>query len=459
MYVKVGNTEYRSIKGLSFIPETNILSDKVPINQFQVDVMTDSDAIAVGKDIALYDDTDKLYAKYWITFSERSNSQTIRVKAESKLSLLDRSELPGRMYSNYSVASLMQTLFSDLGSGSYELDSSFANATISGYMGHHSKKYRLQLVCFVLGASVIDFGSDKIRIIPADDTETMIPIDHTFWKPKLKYSDYVTAVSVTAYSFTHGTPTTTDEYVKVDDVTYIQTTQEFTLANPDAPVTAKPNVVSVDDVQIINSGNADAILSRMAELYFGRGIVDMDVVNNFDYLPGDQVVFFIDEDTMASGRIASASFKFGLQSRSTLEINPIEMRESATVTLKYIWQGSTIRINSYRFPVGYNYAIETQYIDLQADHHRYILRPTVAEATGTVSSDGNVVEIQCELAVDYYQSILTIYNVDAADVDADELDITESATGLTVAASAKNTVDMNDENYVTTINEVDDDTE
>ena len=61
--------------------------------------------------------------------------------------------------------------------------------------------------------------------------------------------------------------------------------------------------------------------------------------------------------------------------------------------------------------------------------------------------------------MDYYQSILTIYNVDAADVDADELDITESATGLTVAASAKNTVDMNDENYVTTINEVDDDTE
>ena len=180
MYVKIGNTEYTTVKNLSFDPETSIISDSVQVNRFSLDIITDDD-ISAGSDIELRDGVDALWASYWVTYAERIDKFTVRVRAESKISILDRKTMEAKMYSNEPVSDILDDIFSDLGSGSYSLDSAFSSATISGFMGHHSKRYRLQLICFVIGAYVKTYFNDKIEILSLDTNEIFIPKEKTFW--------------------------------------------------------------------------------------------------------------------------------------------------------------------------------------------------------------------------------------------------------------------------------------
>lgn len=426
MYIKIDNTEYRSIRNLSFAPETSVLSDCVPINQFTLDVMTD-DAISAGADIELYDDIDTLWATYWVTYAERLDDFTISLRAESKISILDRKTMPAVMYSNEPVSDILSDVFSDLGSSSYSLDSSFSGASISGFMPHHSKRYRLQLICFVIGAYVKTYFNDKIEILPLSANALLVPKKKTFWKPSVTYKDWVTGITIRSFSFQQGTPATGDDYVKDDQgVTYIQSSQEITVTNPDAPVTAPPNIIEVDDVQIINSGNVSAILARLASMYFGRAMADVDVINNAEYMPGQRVITYGVGQQLVMGYIESATFSFGVQARSKIHMTPIELREAVTLTIRYTWSelGTKLRVltEEYLLPKDYQYTIENPYIDLAWQNHRYVLRPRDEYTTVTLSAD-SVIEMPCYAALDNYKNVLTVTSVDEVTVSSGEADI------------------------------------
>ena len=429
MYVKVENTVYEKVKNLSFAPETSVISDSVPVNQFSLDIMTD-DNISAGSGIELRDNVDTLWASYWVTYAERIDPFTIRVRAESKISILDRKTMEAKMYSNEPVTDILDSIFSDLGSGSYSLDPAFASATISGFMGHHSKRYRLQLICFVIGAYVKTYFNDHVEILSLDQDAQFVPKEKTFWKPSVTYKDWVTGIRINYFSYHRGTPTTTDEYVTVregsTDVTYIQTTQEITVTNPDAPITAPPNIVEIDDVQIINSGNVSEVLARLASMYFGRAMADVDVINNAEYMPGQRVITYGVGKQLVMGYIESASFSFGMQARSRLHMTPIEVREAVTLKIKYTWSelGTklTVMVSEYFLPKDYEYTIENPYIDLPWQKHRYILRPRDEYTTVQLSSDSEI-EIPCYDALEEYKGIVTIISVDDFEIDGEEVDI------------------------------------
>jgi hypothetical protein len=280
-------------------------------------------------------------------------------------------------------------------------------------MGHHSKKYRLQLVCFVIGAYVKTYFNGRIEILPLDDsTEVLIPLNKTFWKPSISYKDWVTSIKVRSYSYVAGTPSTTDEWVEADGVTYVQTSQEVSLSNPDVPVTAPPNIISIDDVTIVNSSNVSAILSRLSTNYFNRMETDLSVINNGEYVPGDKVICYGSDDTLVAGYIASADFTFGLQAKSKIKLVPAEIKESANLEIRYMWDDFILRIAVFLLPVGYNYSVENPYIDLYLNNHRYIFRPLDEYATGTVVSGGVVDEEDCDVALDYYQGTVFVISVD-----------------------------------------------
>ena len=424
MYVKIGTTEYTQVKNLSFSPETSIISDKVPVNQFDVDIVTDSPGISAGMDIELYDDLDILWARYWVIFAERIDRYTIRVRAESKISLLDRKTMDGTMYTNYPVEDLIDDIFSDFASTEYSLDSSFVGQKINGYMGHHSKRYRLQLVCFVLGAYVKTYFNDKIEILPLDDTDTFIPKNVTFWRPTVTYKDWVTAIKIKTFAYTQGTPTTTDEWVEDQNGdTYIQTSQEVMLTNPDAPITAPPNIVEISDVQIVNSSNVSGIISRLSEIYFNRIETDLDVINNGEYEPGQRVTVFTSEDTMNVGYIQNETFSFGVQARAKLKVTPAESRDAATLTINYMWVDTIVGQSVWILPVDYVYSIENPYVDLVLNKHRYVFRPDNETADGTMVAGGVTDTEPVQVALDYYDGTLYIISVDDLEQDGSEVDI------------------------------------
>jgi hypothetical protein len=209
-----------------------------------------------------------------------------------------------------------------------------------------------------------------------------------------------------------GTPSTTDEWVEADGVTYVQTSQEVSLSNPDVPVTAPPNIISIDDVTIVNSSNVSAILSRLSTNYFNRMETDLSVINNGEYVPGDKVICYGSDDTLVAGYIASADFTFGLQAKSKIKLVPAEIKESANLEIRYMWDDFILRIAVFLLPVGYNYSVENPYIDLYLNNHRYIFRPLDEYATGTVVSGGVVDEEDCDVALDYYQGTVFVISVD-----------------------------------------------
>ena len=293
MKITIGSTTYTEIKNLKFAPETDVTGIQAVINDFSADIITDDD-IDVGVNAYLYDDLNNLWAKYWLIEAVRKDKNTLSIQAQSILRILDRKTLDPVMYSNTSASSIISGLFSGL-SGEYSLDSSFSSVTISGYCPKQSARERLQWICFCMGAYLKTFFADKIYILPVEPSASSVPFHKTFWKPAVGVGDYVTAVQATAYTYTLGTPQSTDTWVQVGNDYYIQTSQDFTLANPDAPVTANENIVSVSDVTIISNNNVSSILSLLSTYYFKRGEVEAEIINNREYAPGDRVIVPIDD--------------------------------------------------------------------------------------------------------------------------------------------------------------------
>lgn len=409
MKITVGSTTYTDIESIDFAPETDVTGSKVPINQFSADINT-TDSIAVAQDAMLYDDSGKLWAKYWITDTQRHTKNVIRIIAQSAILLLDRRALGAVMYSSAPIATVISDIFTGT-SVSYSLDSSFTD-TISGYCPEQTARERLQWVCFTIGAYLKTFFTDKVEILPVSDTTTVIPASKTYYRPKVSYGDYVTAVKITAYTYTAGTPTATDKWVQVGGNYYIQTTQDFTIGNSDAPSTAEENVVEVKDVSLINSDNISAILSRLSNYYFNRDTFDADVIDEGEYIPGKRYTVQIDKSSLIGGFMQSAQFSFGHSAKASIKVRQTKIVDGVLLMIKYLYGETQLGSQRYLFPTGYAYSVENPYIDRLADGHRYVYYPVNDSATGTMGSSLTEDDEQYSVALDFAENILSIYNVD-----------------------------------------------
>ena len=422
MKVKIGSKTYTAISGLSFIPETDVVGTSVPVNEFVVNVYTD-DSIRNGADIELRDDRNILWAKYWITAAERVASNVVQVRAQSKIMLLERVTLPAVKYNNATLLTALNTVFASLGNNAFAVDTALDNNTvISGFCPEQTARERLLWLCFVAGAYVKTFFTDTILILPVDDTEVPVPMEQTFYKPSITYDDYVTAVEVTYYTFTQGTPQTTDKWVTDGVLYYIVTSNKVTLLNSNVPETAAENVIKVDGVTLINSANVDDICSHLAKYYFERVRMDLDIVNNANYAPGQRLLVYADEDTMVTGYASKMEFSFGLQARAKVSLIAAQLKASGNLIITYKWGTMKLKRIKYTFPVGYTYQIVNPYIDTPIERHRYVFRPVNQYATGAIAEGANTNNQTCEVALDLDRdtNILHIISVDEVETTTED---------------------------------------
>jgi hypothetical protein len=246
-------------------------------------------------------------------------------------------------------------------------------------------------------------------------------MNKTFWKPQISYDDYVTAIKIKAYRYTAGTPQTTDKWVEVNGSYYIQEEQDFTLSNPDVPITATENVIEINDVTIINSVNVDEILTRLSTYYFQRIKVDADVINNGEYICGERYMINIDEDNMIAGYMQSSSFTFGVQARSKIVLIQTETIHGVKLTIEYWYGNMKLGQNTYFLPSNYQYDIENPFVDYSIDAHRYIFYPENDSATGTILEEDMTDQQAYQIAIDYFQNVARLYNVDECDISGEVL--------------------------------------
>ena len=437
MKITIGSTTYTKIKSLSFSPETDITGDSIPINEFEAVIAT-TDNITYGTWAYLYDDLNNLWARYWIVYSEHEEIDTVRIIARDQIAFLEQKKLPAKMYNNAVTVALGDVF----GSIPYVIDTSLAyviypggtEITITGFCPEQTARERLLWLCLILGAYVQTYFCSTVTLKCLQDDETIIPNNHIFWKPAITFRDYVTAIKISYYSYTQGTPQSGEESVTDGTNTYIQTTGSFTLANPLAPSGAPDNIVEVDGVTLINVGNVSGIASFLSSYYFNRTEVDMDIINNAETMPGDKIIGYRNEINLISGYVRSADFAFGVMARSNLHVLGVEDVEGATLTILYLYGDmySSRQLDKMQFvlPVGYEYTITNPYLDQPFQNHRYIYIPDADEATGTVVAGGIIDREYYGIALDmsYSDRVLSIYSVDELELVQEE----ETEGGVTV---------------------------
>ncbi len=391
---------YRQLKSLSFAPEVDLTLSSLPVNEFRAEIIT-GDMIAVGGQALLKDDLDQLWADYIITKSERIDRRSIRIVAQSPLTLMDRWTLPAEMFQNVEVSRFVQWLFRTPASGylynvDIDVDAYFNGVTVTGFCPEQTARERLQWLCVTVGAVVRQCFASALQFIPAPDVDatayyakgTLIPISETFMKPSVTIRELMRSVAVTGYeNFTDidpGEETGLEWQTGVDEqgVTWYFNPIDLTFENEESPELPGRHV-SIDGVTLIGEASRQ-VIGWLSAAYFRRGEIRMDVINNAQYCPGQKVRVYAEEDTIYTGYIRSCDFHFGLQASSTLVISSdLEQVPSGKLTIEYRYGDLPLGRTDMVLPDGEPYDVENPTIGW-TEGGRYVeYTPTTPRATGT----------------------------------------------------------------------------
>lgn len=427
MYVKIDDVEYTELKNLSFAPSADLAGTSIPINEFQVDIYTDDD-FTMGSVANLYDDNDNLWAHYWIVYVNRINPYAVQIRAQSDISLLDNITLDPVYYNGANVESVLdETIInaSDSAPGlwapwPYYIDNSLKSKTITGFCPQQKARDRLLWICLVIGAYIKGSFNNEIEILPIDNSSELIPIGDTYWRPKVTTKETVTKINVKSYSFTQGTPQSTDTWVTDGTNYYIVTEQENSLANQSATLGTLDKEISIDDVYLVNSSNVSTVLATLAQWYFNSTQIEADVINNAAYAPGDRVMLYTDEEHIKSGYITGAVFAFGLQSKATLQLTGTADIPAASLTILYQIEDFVLARKEYLLPIGMEYSITNPYLDITMNNIRTVYRPVNEAAEGTIVNGGSTDIEYVDPALDLYlkTGVLHVMSVDEVTVDS-----------------------------------------
>ena len=406
------------ITNLSFSPQADLTGNSLPVNEYTCDVILPEPIPGTLSAAILYDDMDQRWCSYPITNANQITNKYLRLTCSSWLKRLDDRQLAEVVYVNESAANAIDECFGAAYANDYTIATAIASKTVSGYAPAQTGRERLTWLCFVLGAYVEDIYRNDALITEVDDTATLIPIDKTYGgsqRPTVDNGEWVTGLKITTYTFRQGT----QEEWEDDDNSYmfptpwIATPQTIELTNPAAPPDARANVVELSGIYLINPNNVSDITARLAKYWFNPQIVQLSVINNRSYKPGDLVQVYTAPDSMAVGYIQQAVFAFGKQAMSKLSLIGTEAVEGAKLTINYTYQSGIIGKQTYYLPVGMTFAISNPYIDRTWQDRRYIYRPQSATVTGTMVDGGLTVDQPCDVVLEYRDERLYVYSVDA----------------------------------------------
>jgi len=416
--------EYNTLRNISFAPSADIINDRLSVTEVSLDVVTD-DTISVGVNGWLYDDDNALWFHGYISYAEEEQEHVAHVRIRSELGLLDNKIIKAGMY-NTNVEYMLDEVFTNTEAW-YIASQSILQRPITGYCPEQTARERLQHVLFAAGLYCRDSFSEH-PVIAEIDTQNVreIPRYKTYWKPTLVAEEYVTAVRVTAYAFTMGTPTDEDEYVEVDGYKYIISKTEVKLNNPNVPPNTPENEVVYDSVYIINSNNVSSVASTLALYYFNRQKVDFECINCGEYFLGEkyQVAIHEGENTAdyAIGYAESCDFSFGIRQKSRMTIGACTVVQLDKLIVEYIGveagvQGMILGRRTYFLPANASYEVTADYLSATLGSFAYVFRPASPTISGVKSEGAETVRVNAYIALktNLNTRVLEIVSVDSVE--------------------------------------------
>ena len=421
---------YATLENPNFAPQTDLTGTSMPVNEYTVDVITTDDIPVEVTTCELYDDRNQLWAAFPIRKVVRISEHCLRLTCTSWTYQLQYHEMAETVYTGETAATIVAAIFAP-DANAYQMQSALQSVQIYGYAPAQTARDRLTWLLLVLGAHVKDTFTDRVWIKATDETETLVPLEHTYWRPSLDKVDWVTGIKVTAYTFSQAASQA--EWEANDNsymfpLPWIATEQVFEVSNPDAPEDAPANVKEITGVYFVTPSNASAIIANLAKYWFNPVTASADIINNRDYGVGDLIDIYTGESSMIKGYVKQLSFQFGHQAKSTVSLIGCEEITTDALTVNYICDNKRIGRAKYYLPVGMSFSIENKYLDQTRDGHRRVYRPTTATVTGTMVSGGVTVNVTYEMYLDLFEGVLHVIGVD---------EITEqSSGGITIGVIA-----------------------
>lgn len=407
--------EYVTLKNLQYAPSADVISERVAVDEFEADIVTDDD-IRSGLVGELRDDT-KLWAAGRVVYAEHKDPKTVHVRIQSELFFLDRKMMPAKMYNAVSVQTAIEEIATTAGITILFNASAVSGVTVTGFCDEQSCRNRLQYILFACGLYITSSFVEHPTVTNLTNALTAaIPEDVIYWRPTPTYEEAVTAVNVTAFSFTQGTPSSGEEYVTDGITTWIVTRQNVRLTNPNVPALSATNEVHIEDVMLITQANASLIASLLGQYYFTRMSVDFDCINNGEYAVGNVYAIPLGDGYTegAQGFAEELDYSFGTQAKSRVKLGSCANVDCHKLTIIYRYSSKVIEQRFYTLPEGFPYSITTEYLRKSYEGQEYVFRPTTAAVTGTMGSSDvtTYVDLAVALQLDLSTRILTVISVD-----------------------------------------------
>lgn len=297
--------EYSSIK---ILQEVNLISEEVAINTMQWSLTSKEDiefVFQLKQPIEAYNGSNLVGVFYVADGTKRLSARKYEIPCQDAIGVLDGYDFAAAIYTNYSAITLINDIVGD--DFEVEIDSSFNSATVTGYIPDCTKRAALQQVLFAIGALGDTSGSKKIRVYPLPSSSAAdIPDSRQYRGGDVETDSIVTAVKVTAHTYTAGSGSSGDDVVTVNGTKYVHTTTVTTITNPNVTATDKQNIKPFAEATLVSAANVAAVAQRVYDYYLRRSTLNTRIVVNSEK-SGDYASLSSPWDTTLIGNIISMS--------------------------------------------------------------------------------------------------------------------------------------------------------
>lgn len=406
LYLEKDRQTFTKLRNLSFVPEVDLLGQTLPVNEFTVDVDIGTlNYISAGQFAKLSDDQNNVWARYWITKIKHISKKIYAVEAKSILFLLDRCSMPAELITDTlanAINDCLTTLVDSIGPSSdyFDIDSSVASISVSGFCPEQSARERLQSLLMATGTYIKTWNDTKSRVLPAPnfqqkwfrDYGEILQANRVFWKPERIEGDNVSSLRFAYYQIDdHDNGGRQVEDQNGNKYWALENFFSSTIQ------TGSVNEVTISGNMMVNFSAQSLVMSNYKRCYIhSNNRVEADIINNGEYWPGDIITFQYDEEgkNVVFGYIQSVDFSFGNQARSALSIYPSGMVSASILRMDWTYNNRVVHSETLFLPLYYDYSINLSNKQVLTNGHLYVYAPAVTSIQGrTESSTRPTVEV------------------------------------------------------------------
>lgn len=302
-----------SVSALQQIDPTN---STIPANAFDWELLSDDGVeylFQFKQPIEVY--ADGLIGVYYIESATRRTATQYKINCADAIGLLETDTFAGGIYTNYDAITLIREICGDI---PVYIESGFEGQTVSGYIPAGTKRREaLRMVCFALMAIADTSASDGIKLFHLS-VNIAEPIEkaRTYYGTSISTSAAVTAVKVTAYSYTEGSG---DKTIDFNGKKYAYTTTEYVANNPLATASDKTNVKEFKDITLVSDDIAQSIADYLMSWYMYRETHNLSF-KLVDEMVGDYVSTVTDYGAAHNGIITRLTLKMSRITKATADI-------------------------------------------------------------------------------------------------------------------------------------------